>query len=249
MYLVAPLMECDYNDDFSYLDAYHGGLAFRNLRTGFIITLNYDATPTFPEAILPDVITYPNGTQELQWSNNGRVFIYSGLNETYWHTTVETMATINGTVYNKYMNWIKDYNTTHPWYNVWSVYDEYPGHVLVPNHECFAYVWESLQYLTGVGVIIGPSKAKVSFLALFSGSQPVKVEMSDPTTSASVIKFYVLMNKEIHNYGFLGFMEVITKMVFYSDFYIHVDTDYYRVELQYPWAGTFYENTPTPGHT
>jgi len=118
----------------------------------------------------------------------------------------------------------------------------------MPNHECFAFVWESLQFLTGVGVTIVPTKAKASFLALFSGSQPVKVDMNDPTTHTSVINFYVVMNQEIHSYGFLGFMEVIMKMVFYPDFYIHVGTDYYRVELWFPWAGTYYENSPTPGH-
>jgi len=43
-------------------------------------------------------------------------------------------------------------------------------------------------------------------------------------------------------------MAVIMEMVFYPDFYVHVGTDYYRVELWEPWAGTFFEYTPTPGH-
>jgi len=72
--------------------------------------------------------------------------------------------------------------------------------------------------------------------------------MTNESARKSVIQFYVQMNEEINNYGVLGFMEVLMKMVFYPNFYIHVDTDYYEVKLWFPYAGTFYENVPIPGH-
>uniref|UniRef100_A0A6B2LFK7 Uncharacterized protein n=1 Tax=Arcella intermedia TaxID=1963864 RepID=A0A6B2LFK7_9EUKA len=246
--IVAPLLECDYDDDFAALDAYHGGIGIINNSTGYTITLNYDAYPSFTEAILPQVITLPNGTKDLQWSNQGRVFIYAGINTSYWYTAMDQMAVINGNQFNSYISWIKSYNASFPWYNIWSVYDDWPGNMLLPNHECFNFIWESLTFLHGQGVTIIPAKARTSFIALFASQKPTKVDYNDPTVRSNIISFYEDMNDELNELGLLGFMDILMQMVFYPTFYVRDNNDYYQLDLWDPWVGTLYVKVPTPGH-
>jgi len=245
-YLIAPLMECQYNNDFSYIDAYHGGLAIINRNSGMMITLNYDAVPSFTQALIPNIITYSNGTKDLQWSNQGSVFIYNGVNETYWNANIELVANINGTVFNQYMTWLAKYNSTYPYYDLWAVYTEWPGKNLWANQECFTFVWESMDFLRTQGVGIVPSEAYVGILSLFSGSVPTKVDMTNPSSKSDVVKFYVDMNNKLNSLGVLGFIEVMLDMMLYPHYYIHTGNDYYEVKLYYPYVGTIYDYMPTP---
>jgi len=137
-YLVAPLMECQYNNDGKVVSSYHGGISLVNQRSGFTITVNYDASPSFVLAIVPNIVK-SNGTTELIWENFGKVFVYSGENDTYWETAVH-IGNISGNGYNQFMKWLYTANDSYPYYNLWSVWTDYPGKVLLPNFECFAFV-------------------------------------------------------------------------------------------------------------
>jgi len=189
-YIVAPLMECQYNNDFAYIGAYHGGLAMINLNDRSAITLNFDAVPSFAQALVPTIINYPNGSHGLQWSNTGGVFIYKGLNESYWDENVQLMTTIDGNIYNNFTKWVKNFNSTNPWYDIWEVLTGWPGSILLPNHECFSFAWESLAYLKSLGAVIGPAEAKVSILALYSDQVPKLVDMTNPENQKAVTKIF-----------------------------------------------------------
>jgi len=176
-YLIAPLMECDYGNDFTYIGAYHGGLGVYNLNSGFSITLNYDATPSFTQALIPNI---SNG--ELYWNNGGALFIYSGINATYWNSNFELLATIDGNTYTSFMKWIGNYNNTNPWYNIWSVYKHFPENQLWASDDCFTFVWNTIDFLKGQNITVVPSQAMISLLTFYSDSKPVKVNYTDPAT-------------------------------------------------------------------
>jgi hypothetical protein len=239
-YLIAPLMECDYGSDFSYLDAYHGGLGLVNVNSGFSITLNFDATPSFIQALIPNITD-----GELYWNNQGAVFIYSSINQTFWYSNREIVANLNGTTYNNLMKWIGSYNTTNPWYNIWTVLYNWPGKILFASEDCFSFVWNTFRYLEGLGVKIIPSKAKVSMLAFYSYNPPVQVDYTNPTIKKDIVKFYTSMVSKINSLGALGIIEVMLDLMLEENYYFHVGNSYYQVELAYPWVGTIYDYVPT----
>jgi len=239
-YLIAPLMECDYGNDFTYVGAYHGGLGLYNINSGFSITLNYDATPNFIQALIPNI---SNG--ELYWDNQGAVFIYQGINETFWNSNFELLATINGTTYNNLMKWTGSYNTSFPWYNIWSVYKHFPGTPLFPSDDCFTFVWNTINFLKGQGVSVVPSQAKVSLLAFYSDTAPVKVDYTNITIKKDILAFYSSMVSKLDSLGVIGFIEVMIELALWENYYFHDGNDYYQVSLKFPWVGTIYDYVNT----
>jgi len=245
--LVAPLLECSDGDRAKLIDAYHGGLSFRNRRTNFIITINFDASPSFQLAIIPNIIEYSNGTVELVWENYGKVFIYSGENDTYWETILP-IATMNGSSYNMFMKWLATANDSYLYYNLWSVWTGWPGKVLLPNYECFAFVWTSLNQLEIVGAVFDPNaRPKQSFISLYSTSVPQKVDVTDPTKYKAVVAFYQTLEGKINDEGIIGFLEELWDIVVDGIFYVRKDNDYYLVDLDvFPYVDIHYVEIPLP---
>jgi len=245
-YIVAPLMECGYNNDFALIDAYHGGIGIVNQNSGFSITLNYDATPSFLSALIPEI-----QGNNLVWSNQGAVFIYSGINVTFWYTKIELVANINGDQYNKYMSWIGDFNASYPWYDLWTAVDSFPGKILPPYpHDCFFFVWETYSYLQTLGATIIPSETQVGLLAFLSDNVPVKVDMTNPSVQKDVFNFYNDMVQDITDDGVLGMFEVMLKLVWNDNFYFHVGSDYYQIiNIKFPYVETIYDYLPVYSNT
>jgi len=241
-YLVAPLMECQYGNDLALISAYHGGLGLLNTNTGFAITLNYDAIPNFEYALLPLVNQTDN---TLVWSNQGAVFVYSGINETFWYTNIELVANINGNMYNNYMKWIKSFNTTYPWYDLWTSLNDWPGDFYPPlSHDCFSFVWQTFAQLETLGAKIIPSEAPIGLLTFFTNSPPIKVDMTNPTNQLNVFKFYKDMREKIDEYSILGLVIVMVDLIIEPHYYYHVGEDYYEVKLTSPYVDTIYDNYP-----
>jgi len=250
-YLVAPLLECDYGDDAWWIDAFHGGFSLKNERTGFLITLNFDASPSFTQAIIPTITKFPNGTVDLQWENRGRVFIYAGENDTYWDEAVIPLGVMNGTAYNSFMKWIGNVNASNPHYNIWSVWTDWPGKPLMPNYECFAWVWDAFELMHELGAIFDPKvRPRQSFVALYSDSVPQKVDEKDPEVMNDIVEFYEVLEAKINTVGVLGLLAEFWDIVMDGDFYIRKDDGYYHVALShFPYFGTHYTVIPLPWQT
>jgi len=247
-YLAAPLEECQYNDDAWWINAFHGALSFRNRRNGFVITANFEAWPSFQEALLPNIVKYPNGTIDLQWENSGRIFVYKGENDTYWDEVMIPIATMNGTVYNKFINWMSKANSTVPYYNLWSVWTNWPGKQLMPNYECFAFVWTMFDQLKTFGATFDPKvKPKQSFITLYSDNQPKLANTSDPLVMNDLVKFYEGIEAKIAQVGIIGFLTELWSIVVDGTFYVRKDNDYYFVKLNhFPYVGIHYTEIPLP---
>jgi len=247
-YLAAPLEECQYDDDFWWLSAFHGALSFRNRRTGFVITINFEASPSFQGALVPTIVKEANGTVELEWQNSGAIFAYKGQNDTYWDEAIIPIASMDGTVYNNFMNWIAEANFSVPYYNLWAVWTDWPGKLLLPNYECFAFVWTMFEELHDLGAKFDPNvKVKQSFIALYSNSQPTVADENDPVVMNDIVDFYEAVEAKINSTGMIGFLTELWDIVVDGNFYVRRDDKYYHVILDhFPYFGIHYTNVAMP---
>jgi len=171
---------------------------------------------------------------------------FEGINATFWYTRNVLITTLTGDQYNKYMGWIKTYNLTYPWYNLWSIYNGDPstdGKLLIQDNECFQFAWNSFAYFHSLGATLLLPSAKMTFLALLTGSTPVKVSMSDPTVNAAVLAFYEKLISQVGQLGPLSFIDIIIDMIQHGVFYVRVDTDYYQISPN--GFGVYYQEEPT----
>lgn len=74
-----------------------------NRNTSISYTINYDAYPSFYEAVFPGFNT-TNGNTTLEWSTEGRTFVYEGVNSTYWHVKDQVVAKMTGSQYNRFVS-------------------------------------------------------------------------------------------------------------------------------------------------
>jgi len=229
IYVAAPLLECSYGNDFSPLGAYHGGVAFRNQRTEFTFTLNYDAYPSFTGALIPTIVK-ANGTTELQWENTGRVFVYIGLNETYWERVLN-VGTMTGAQLLSFYNWVGTNNQTYQYYNLWTVYSSWPGKLLLPPFECFAYVWDAFAEIESLGGHFYSVQPYMSLITLYSSMTPQLVNTNDTNEWAKVVDFYETLEGKYKQEGPLLFFMEIFDILVDGYFYVRSDADYYFIEL------------------
>jgi len=231
IYVAAPLLECSYENDFAPLGAYHGGLAFRNQRTSFTFTLNYDAYPSFTGAIIPTIVELKNKT-ELQWYNTGRVFVYMGLNTTYWERVLN-VGTMTGAQMTQFIQWVGTTNNdTYVYYNLWTVYTSWPGKLLLAPFECFAYVWDCFAKITSLGGHFYPGiSPRMSLITLYSSTVPKLVDVNDSAEWLQIVDFYTTLEGKYQEEGPVAFFQTLWEVMVDGYFYVRADEDYYFIEL------------------
>jgi Ceroid-lipofuscinosis neuronal protein 5 len=248
VYLVAPLLECSDGKMLSWADAYHGGLAFKNENTGDELTVNFDASPSFLAAIAPKVVTLKNGTIVLEWENTGAVFIYHApINYTYWNGYANTVGSVNGTVFNEFMfSYIAGANKTFHYYDIWSVYQSFPGKNWVKNQECFMFVWEAFKELARLGSPISAKTLPQSFVAIYSEDMPPKVNMADQSQVRAMAAWYQRLENDLEKKGYLGYLAALWEIVWDEVFYVRDNNYYYRVAMKWPFLLPHYVDVATP---
>jgi len=236
-YLASPLLYCDYLDDAELINGYHGAVAFLNTRTNQSWNLNYDAWPSFLGAIVPHITKYPNGSADLEWTNFGGVFIYDSINTTYWHTIAEVVATMNGDQFNQLIEYLPEMNKTMPYYNLLSVYRSFPSDPLFEGFECFQWTFVCLAEVQRLGGVIAPGVVTLqqSLSALYSLQEPQKVDIKDPAVLADLIEFYEALEDGYTDIGLIKFFEEIWMVAMEGKFYVYDNTDYYLVQLTWPY--------------
>jgi len=247
-YVVAPLLYCSYKDLFSLIGGYHAGIAFVNKNTNYGFTLNYDAFPVFGNAIVPDIIVYPNGTKDLVWQNFGRVFVYEGINATYWHNANQVVGSMTGAQLLRFLSqFVANTNTTFPYYNLWRVYDHPNGKMLLDNYSCFNFVWSCFLEIQKLGGTILPNlHLNQSFGVAYSAKNPEKVNYNDAKARDDIIKFYEAIEGKIKDLGILGFFLELFEIAIDGVFYVRNSTDYYKIDVHSPYVRLVYVDIPVP---
>jgi hypothetical protein len=247
-YLVAPLLYCSYLDMLASIGGYHGGIAFVNVNTSYSFTMNYDADPSFIGAIVPSIVNGTNGKKDLEWGNNGKAFIYESINTTYWHSTNMVVGHMTGAQLKNYLKgFVAVVNDTFPYYNVWRVYDNYPGNILIDNFECFNFVFNCFLQVRKFGGFIQPNLVlNASFLAAFTSETPQKVNYSDPVMKDEIVVFYETLEGKVNDLGILGFIMELVNVILNGEFFVRSNDEYYKLKLHKPYVELLYQPEKVP---
>jgi len=250
--LIAALLECEYDNALTYLNGYHSGIGLFNKNNNMKITVNFDAVPTFMGALIPQLVYQASGEVDLEWSDFGNVFIYQGMNMTFWSYGSEQVGTISGTVFNSLLTWLVNYNQTTPppYYDPWSVHTQFPlqpwDRTWIDSHDCFAFVWETYRYLATQGVLLNVTSGKQSKLALLSPTSPIRLDMANPMERAMVISFYQYFIFQIEHYGISAILTILGELLYQERMIIRFNGYYYMIQPGWPFFDTYYVSHPYP---
>jgi len=244
-YLLAPLMECEYGDYFAAVGSYHGGIGiFSANNTQFAWTFEYDATPNFTAALMPQIDTdHHHVANNLTWDNGGGVFVYNGVNGTYW-AIQSLICSIDATTFSSFLSWIGAYNVTNPYYYLWSVWTASPGgggRQLVPSNDCFTFVAQSFQFFQSQGVPLLQNQLNMSLAILYSDQNPSHIPNDWLWFELWVVPFYANLVDEITQEGVIGFFDVMKDLMKWKFYILYTNQTYYTVHLIspdiLPWFG------------
>jgi len=250
IYLLCPLLEEDYGDWLGYIGLHHGAIAFRNVRTGYEITINYDAFNFIRSSVFPVIVNNPNGTQDLDWINGGASFIYEGINETYWTTAQYLVSVINGTLFNNYLSkFNSQINDTYPYYNMFSITPQFGAQSYVPSWDCFDFVWASFNFLYESGASLNYTlNLKRNFVNIYSTAPLDYTDLyeNDPNIKQEVVDFFAFIQA---NESVLSWEEFFAALfsIFDGVFYVRHSTQYYKAQLQFPYFGSDFAQQLLPG--
>jgi hypothetical protein len=248
--LVCALLECQFDSAMTYLNGYHGGIGFHNVNSNNSVSINFDAVPTFSGSILPDMVYLPNGDVELVWSNYGNVFIYQGINMTFWSYGTQAVANVSGTVFNSVIDWFVKYNSTDQFYDVWSVYTHYPlqpwDRSWIQARECFSFVWETFAYMSSLGVKFDVKSGRQSIITLLSPTAPIKLNMNNPAEKAMVVAFYQYLIDQLNKFGVASLLAVLRELLLEERMIIRSYGEYYLVQPWAPFIDTVFPSFPFP---
>eukprot|EP01128_Nolandella_sp_AFSM9_P008494 TRINITY_DN5205_c0_g1_i1.p1 TRINITY_DN5205_c0_g1~~TRINITY_DN5205_c0_g1_i1.p1 ORF type:complete len:314 (+),score=57.40 TRINITY_DN5205_c0_g1_i1:115-942(+) len=235
-YLAAPLMYCSLKDELTILNGYHGGIGFTNTNTNTSYTINYDAYPSFSQAVFPGITTYPNGTTNMEWSIEGRAFIYEGINTTYWHIENKEVAKMNGIQYNAFLEWLAVANKTFTRYDTVAVYKDYPGTPWLDGFECFQFVFELIKKVQELGGKLTPglTHLHMAVASIYTNSKPQVVDFDGPYHN-EIIKFYQALELQYKQLGIINFIGEILKLLLFGDAYLFYENQYYKIDAAFPY--------------
>jgi len=250
IYLLCPLLEEDFGNWLGYLGLHHGAIAFRNLRTGNEITINYDAFDFIRSSVFPVVVNYPNGTQDLDWINGGASFVYQGINETYWTTAQYVVSVINGTLFNNYLSkFNSQINGTYPYYNMFSIVEEFGAKPYIGSWDCFDFVWSSFNFLYESGASLNYSLSLPRNFANIYSTMPIDytdLYNNDPSVRQQIIEFFEFIQANDDELTIGEFFDTLFDL-FDGEFYVRHSTQYWKTKLHFPYIGSDFSAQLLPG--
>jgi len=251
-YLVAPLLEEETGELFAKFNLYHNGFGFLNLNTNFSITINYDALNIFRATFFPEIITFDNGTRDLEWLNQGAAFIYLGINEQYWETSRTIISVINGSLYNDFMSQFNAHvNDTQPYYNMFGIAAERFGKIFLPSWDCFDYVWGGIDWLYEHGAHFTTSQQlSRDYSYFYTGTPPLNVTELYNTNNIirnEIIDMYELFQLQFKEMGLVEILEAIAEL-YQGTFYLRISNDYWRISLIPPYIDLQWAEAPLPSY-
>jgi len=240
-YLAAPLLKANYGSILGVFGLYHGALGFFNKNNNMSFTMNYDADDFFRSNLFPEVVVYPNGTKDLKWDNQGALYIYSGIWTEYFSASNALVTTINGNLYNQFMNsYVDKVNSTHKYYNMVNVKDHNTGSILIDGWDCFDFCWEAFGWFEKNGASLSNEALPRDSINLYSNSID-RVE-DTPIVKPDIVDFYEFTQAAFKK---MTLIEILTEVwtLYQGNFYVRVDDAYYRLSLQWPPASVHLDHT------
>jgi hypothetical protein len=230
----------------AHFNLFHAAVGFRNTRTNDQWTVEYDAVPDLFGALIP---TINNNT--LEWENQGGAIVYHSINTTYWSSTNEVVAQINGTIHNVVLKWLYNANVTHPVYNMFNVMNQWStdrSTYYLQSQTCADFQFEVFDYLAYLGTKFYADKPlKKDDVNLYAKEKPELVVFEKGSKHYELIlAFYELVTVKFKKMEHLSVLEVIHEIfdLLQGDIYLHHDNDYYLVKLHWPEFNWKYFHRP-----
>jgi len=250
-YMQAPAFEGAFGDLFKSIGGYHSAFGIINRSNNKTYTLEYDAVSEVLNATLPIVSKLPNGTVELDWYNGGNNCLQEGMNVTYYSVGVQLATTINGTVWNKFLQWTLKDNATYTEYQLSYVIDEWKGPLqttfFINSSTCYDFNWRGFQALYNLGATLNSTQVfKHDYISYFASVPPVAVDYNDPEWKERINAYYVAW--DFHKHDVLEDLIRFLIEILLGDKFMYANGQYwYLKELHHPYFKNIYDFQCLPG--
>ncbi|XP_006639091.3 bis(monoacylglycero)phosphate synthase CLN5 [Lepisosteus oculatus] len=254
--LQAPVWEFKYGDLLGKFDIMHDAIGFRSTLTG----RNY--TMEWYELFQLGNCTFPHLRPELSapfWCNHGAACFYEGIDDLHWkqYGTLEKVAEITGTQFNKMAEWVKQDNETGIYYETWTVQADPSPNTTVwfESYDCSKFVHRTYRKLADMGVTL-KSTLQTNYTRIFLYSGQPSFLGNDTTifgdggvkSLASDIRsfFHSFQPHQSIKDFLLSLLEVYDRVVLEKSFYLYYNFEYWHLPMKPPYIRVTYEEIPLP---
>lgn len=246
----APAFEGFFGNLFKALGGYHSAFGVVNLNTGQNFTIEYDAMYEVLNATIPFISKNPDGSTNLTWYNQGGICVQPYLNQSYYSAGFQYVTTVNGTVFNRFLDWTVGDNSTYSEYELFYSMDSWKGPtqstIYVNSSTCYDFNWRGMQFLYSQGATIRTTDPmKHDYIVLYS-AKPQQVSFQDPVWRDEIIKFYESIHLHLHA-PWEQWIEFLEDLLLGNKF-LYAQGQYWLIEpMHFPYIGRHYEAQPLPG--
>ncbi len=239
---------------FKYLGIFHTAFGVVNLSSGRNFTVEYDAMNEVGNATVPVISKNPDGTLNLTWYDGGGICVQEVLNTTYYNAGFQYLTTVNGSLFNRFLEWTVGDNVTHSEYQLanaipaWHEPWDPRGNMttFINSSTCYDFNWRGMAFLHSNGAVLDYSEPmKHDFIATVSAA-PREVDYSDPYWREQINTYYNALQVHMHDSPaqWLIFLEDL----FLGNKFLHANQRYYLLEPMYrPYLVSKYLPFDLPG--
>ncbi len=212
-------------------------------------TIDYEAVAEVLNATLPHVLPpdSENGTARLYWNNGGAVCAQPSINESYWTHKKTYMTSVSGSMFNRYMAWVQQYNATHTTYELWSVYEAFDtpsSAAYMSSQDCDSFAWDSWGALSALGAVFSPHLvARHDRVCLYSAA-PQLVDAADAATYQKLLAFYGAFHKRNAS-TLVTVLDVLLQLTTIDKF-VYYRGQYYLLQMHAPFIALRYDPDALP---
>ncbi|MBN3308203.1 bis(monoacylglycero)phosphate synthase CLN5 [Amia ocellicauda] len=254
--LQAPVWEFKYGGLLGMFHIMHDAIGFRSTVTG----QNY--TMEWYELFQLGNCTFPHLRDEIRapfWCNQGAACFFPGIDDQHWkqNGTLEKVAEMTGTQFNKMAKWVKEDNETGIYYETWTVQSEpSPDSTMwFESYDCSQFVHRTYRKLAEMGVTF-KSAVQTNYTKLFLYSGQPTFLGNDTTIfgdtrknplAAEIRDFYHSFRPHQSIKDFLlSLLEIFDRVVLEKSFYLYYNYEYWHLPMKPPYIRITYEEVPLP---
>ena len=233
------------------MGAFHTAFGVVNRNSGQVFTIEYDAVSEVLNATLPFVVPQPGGTLNLTWYDGGAICVAPLLNRSYYTAGYQHVTTVNGTLFNQFLDWTTVDNKTYTEYQLFYAMDKWDGSienstVYVNSSTCYDFNWRGMDFLYRNGAKLNYSEPmKHDFMALLT-SPPQEVDYNDPVWHEKITAFYKALHVNLHD-SWVEWLLFLEDLVL-GDKFLHANGRYYWMSpMHKPYFKREYAPAPLPG--
>ncbi|KAJ5070846.1 ceroid-lipofuscinosis neuronal 5 [Anaeramoeba ignava] len=240
-FLQAPLLKPELNNTLAGLSLYHTAIGILEVKSNEQYFIEFDAISNFVNAVFPNLVNTTNSTKII-WCDTAHVCFSKAKifpPESYF-TNSTLIGKMNGKIFNDFMNWVFDYNTSVTSYQLFYAMELWPQQEYTPyiaSQACYNFVWDSLYALNQLGAFFLPDLKLRHDFAILHTKPPVVVNPKDPQIHQEIVDFYTWFDWRNKT-----FEQIIKDIIFFIEDpkFLYVNGDYFLIEMVVPFVSAHY---------